>query len=345
MKRFALRFLFAVLSAALLYVLIEYPAPGAALPTLRTAAALPHIRAATPAVRSLTADTPAPAAAPTVSAEPEAPEPAEPGDIFVFMYHDLTENEAETGTWCTTPEQMRSDLETILSYGYLPLSLEDYVSGNYEIGPDYFIVTFDDGYISNLTLAEPVLAEMGISAAVFVITGSTELPSHMSWEQLAELKATGTFTVYSHTHSHLNNAFSSSNEAFLADEALAWQDLTEHLGEIPYRILSYPNGDYTFATMRALAAGGYDLFVIQNIPGWYSDDNPYGIRILSRMNVSANADMPLLVNFNRRRFGFNTIEAALAERQAEADAALAERRAARRAWLDAHRSTSPFPLA
>ena len=343
MKRFALRLLFAALSAALLYVLIEFPAPGAALPTLRTAAALPETRAATPPARALAAAAPSPAAAPTASPEPEPDEPKEPGDIFAFMYHDLTENDAETGTWCTTPAQMRADIETVLSYGYLPLSLEDYITGNYELGPDYFIVTFDDGYLSNLTLAEPVLAEMGIKAAVFVITGSTSLPSHMSWDQLAELLATGTFTVYSHTHSHLNNA-AASNDAFLADEALAWQELTEHLGDIPYRVLSYPNGDYTLATMRALAADGYDLFVIQNIPGWYTENNPYGIRILSRMNVSANADMPFLVNFNRRRFGFSSLEDALARRQAEADEALAAERAARRAWLDAHASSVPTPL-
>lgn len=344
MKRFALRFLYAVFSAALLCVLILYPAPYPAA-TLYTSRTLALSRAATPSVAPLAA--PASDAASAAVLEPEPPEetqPAVPGDIFAFMYHDLTTDEAQTGTWCTTPDKMRDDIETMLRFGYRPLSLEAYVSGDYEIGPDYFIVTFDDGYLSNLTLAEPLLRELGVPASVFVITGSTELENHMSWEQLNELSAGGVFTVYSHTHSHLNSEITPA-QTFLDDAGTAWQLLSSRLDTPPqFRILSYPEGAYTRETMRALAAEGYALLAVQNRPQWYREGNADGIRILVRMNVSYDADMLYLVDVNRAHNGFPSMEETLAARQAEAERALAAERQARRDWLRMHAADTPQPL-
>lgn len=268
----------------------------------------------------------APEAALTAVAEPDEPiSAAEPGDIFAFMYHDLTEDESETGSWTTTPEAMRENLEAVERLGYQPLSIEDYTAGNYEAGVDYYIVTFDDGYLSNVTLAEPILEEMGVSACVFVITSGTDLSWHISWEGLAEMQQRGVLSAYTHTHSHLD-AEHTDRHVFLADTAYSWDEICAHLEEPAYKILSYPGGAYTRETMTALAADGYDLFVIQNRPAWYEEDNAEGIRILVRVNVAYGADMEELIDWNRARNGLASIAQTLAERAAKESAE-------RAAWL------------
>lgn len=333
MKRWIMRILFAALSAWMLHSLITDPYTTDA-PVLSRSEDLPLTWAATPDVLSLTApqaDLPSPA---VDEPEPEPePEPAEPGDIFGIMYHDLTTDLSQTSVWRTTPDCMRDDLETFAELGYLPLSIEDYITGDYEIGPDYYIVTFDDGYTSNLTMAQPLLREMGVPAVVFVITDSVGIQGHMSWDELRELQEGGVFTIYSHTHTHAY-AENMTTDKFIADEKKAWGLLEENLGELPYKILSYPGGAYTRATMKKLAADGYQMFTIQNNPWWYDPDNTEGIRYLRRFNVAYKADILELVELNREINGQCTIEekfAAIAKAEAEA---LAAERAARRAWIE-----------
>lgn len=335
--RHALRILFLIIAVGVLCLL-----PSSAAP-LQHRASPPQI-AATPQVPNLTRRLSAESQIPVT--EPDDPLFAEdetPGDIFGLMYHNLSEDHAECGPWTTTPQLLRENLQTLATMGYLPLSIEDYIAGSYRRGQDYYILTFDDGYLSNLTLAKPILSEMGVPATVFVITGSTEMNHHMSWQQLRELTADGNITVYSHTHTHAN-AQSVSFEEFMADEATAQNQLTEQLGTGKYTILSYPNGAYTKKTMTALAAEGYDLFVIQNRPYWYEEGNADGIRILTRWNVAVDADMETLVNLNRKNHGLNNIADTLAERRAAYMDALRRAHDARLAWAQRQDRDRPITL-
>lgn len=337
--RFFVRILFCTAAVTLLLQMTRLPALSLS-PTMYEACTLVLHRSATQPVLPLAA-VPAEDASAGIAEPDESipqPEPPEPGDIFALMYHDLTEDEAATSDWRTTPEQFRADLQELLDLGYRPLSLEDYVSGEYEIGPDYFIVTFDDGYSSNAELAEPILREMGIPATMFVITGSTELGNHLSWEELAAMQSRGVISVYTHTHTHIDGLQVSTAE-FLADVAKSWQEILAHLTEPEHKILSYPNGSHTRATMRALATDGYGLFVVQSMPWWFEPEEESGadedgIRVLVRMNVAHNADIKRLMNLNRDRMGLNSIDEKLEEIRLAAEAALAAERAERQAWME-----------
>ena len=311
--RWISRVSFFVIAAAIFFSVIRYPQTSGA--TLHTLGEIPLNRAATETVRPLTRPMASLAALPA-EAPGEEPAPAVQGDILGLMYHDLTDDPQKGTAWTTTGEKFREDIEALLGAGYRPLSVEDYLDGAYRAGQDYFIVTFDDGYLSNLTMALPILTEMGVPATVFVITGSEPLDNHMSWDELRTFDASELTSVYSHTDTHIT-AGAVSLDAFLRDEAAAWAKLTEHVSPAR-KILSYPGGSYTKESMEALAADGYELFVIQERPWWYKEENEDGIRVLVRQNVSFDADILKIAETNRRWTGLPTLEEAAVLRERHA---------------------------
>ena len=210
------------------------------------------------------------------------------GDVLALMYHDLAEDgadETQLSPWRTTPAHLREDLQTILSAGYAPLSVEAYAAGEYDPGRDYCIVTFDDGYTSNLTLAEPVLRELGVPASVFVITSMVGEAGHMTWEELRRLSDGGVFTVYSHTHTH-SRADCVSAEAFLQDAERSWAHLEARGFSGCRAVFSFPHGAYTEESLAALAEAGCRLLLLQQDVRGVGD----AVRILVRLNAAPGMD-------------------------------------------------------
>ena len=302
LKRIFLRLLFAAFAAVVLWGFVTTP-PYFEMPTVYEEERQARTAVITPGVDRLWE---APSDVTQRNVEENAPIlETEGGDILGLMYHDLTVDPSLVHEWNTTPQNLRENLMSLMSLGYLPLSVEDYVEGNYSLAQDYFIVTFDDGYLSNLTLAQPVLEALDVPAAVFVITSGVYADHHMSWEELRLAREGGVLSIYSHTHTHMN-ARSVLSEVFLADARRAQEELSRNVGEAEYEILSYPNGAYTRETMQALVREGYDLFVVQDWPEWYDPETDG--KLLVRVNVSGeDTDMLAIANYSRRRAGLSLL--------------------------------------
>ncbi len=329
--RWAGRVLFLAFAGALLYALVTFPLYGG--PSLYATEILPLSRSTTPQA----IPTARPMRETVLSSVAEPPAEAEKvppveGDILPLMYHHLTEDPEQTTAWTTTPEKFREDLTKLLDAGYLPLSVEDYIEKNYARGQDYFVVTFDDGYKSNLYLALPILTELQIPATVFVITGSVDHPDHMTWDEVRKIVASDWVTVYSHTETHMS-ANQNTLEAFLADEHTAWAKIEENI-DPAYKAMAYPSGAYTRESMEVLAAEGYDLFVIQDRPWWYTEENEAGIRILVRHNVEDYADTLKILARNRAQHGLPTLDEATALRAQHAAEEEAARLARYEVWME-----------
>lgn len=330
-KRMSPRLLFCFVSVLLLCGMIAMPELQE--PTLYRAEILSRTNQTTLHTRAAVGDLQAPALSYVI--EPPAETEKEPpvaGNILGLMYHDLTENEANTSAWTTMPEKFRADMTALLEAGYQPLSLEDYAAGNIRTGQDYFVVTFDDGYEANLTMALPILTELSVPGTVFVITGSVTADGHMTWDQLRELTASGVVTVYSHTETHMK-ANENTAQAFLADEHTAWAQIEENLAP-SMKAMAYPHGAYTRETMEALAAEGYKVFAVQDVPWWYTVGNEAGVQILLRYNVAYESDILSIAELSRSRAGLPTIAEATAIRAEAAAAEQAAKEAQRRAWIE-----------
>jgi peptidoglycan/xylan/chitin deacetylase (PgdA/CDA1 family) len=67
----------------------------------------------------------------------------------------------------------------------LPEAIEQIKTGH--LTPDSAIVTFDDGYLDNLTLALPILRKHRVPATIYVATGLVEQATSLWWYELEHL--------------------------------------------------------------------------------------------------------------------------------------------------------------
>jgi peptidoglycan/xylan/chitin deacetylase (PgdA/CDA1 family) len=102
------------------------------------------------------------------------------GRPLIVAYH------AVSSSWrsplAITESALRSQLEYLHHSGYVGLTFADAERRTRDgtLPRRSVVVTFDDGYASNL-LAAPILAEFGYPATVFVVTGFTDSGAALSW--------------------------------------------------------------------------------------------------------------------------------------------------------------------
>ncbi len=126
-------------------VVVEEPAPVHPIPEEAPAEEEPA-----PAEEKMT--TPEEPAPPTEE-EYRAHSVNEMGEVMVIMYHNLAE---ENTAYARRVEDFKKDLQTLYDEGYRPVSLSDYVNGRVTtpMGTTPFVLTFDDGHITNFRYIE-----------------------------------------------------------------------------------------------------------------------------------------------------------------------------------------------
>jgi len=175
----------------------------------------------------------------------------------------------------------------------------------------HLVITFDDGYLDNATVAAPILCRMGLPACFFVTTefiGSQHVPwwdaelgiqsEWMGWDHVRTLAAEG-FEVGAHTMNHVDLGVV-KGEVARVEIAQSGERLQAEIGA-PVRLFSSPYGrrDQITEENRALvreagyrcclsAYGGavgaktdpYDLKRIAVTP-WFRSPSQFGFEILS----------------------------------------------------------------
>lgn len=124
--------------------------------------------------------------------------------VPILMYHDLEGDSLPAA-------QMEEQIAALAQAGYTSVTLADlraYVEQGAELPEKPIVITFDDGYLSNMTYGLPILEKYGMNATIFVIgcsvgkdtykdTGVAMRP-HFSLEQAREMMDTGLITIGSH---------------------------------------------------------------------------------------------------------------------------------------------------
>lgn len=126
--------------------------------------------------------------------------------IPVLCYHRFGPTVADMTV--TTPVLI-AQLDFLRDHGYTVIPLQTLV--DYQLGkgapppPKSVVITVDDGHRSVYDVLLPLVKQYRIPVTLFIYPSAISNASYaMTWEQLAELRATGLFTVQSHTYWHPN---------------------------------------------------------------------------------------------------------------------------------------------
>ena len=188
-------------------------------------------------------------------------------NIPVLMYHNtdyvFSDEQALSSI---TPAGFKSHLEAFREHGYNAVTVKDYIKyteGEYSLPENPFIITFDDGYLSNYTYALPLLKEYDYKASVFVVTGSVGVSDiafpHFNWQQAKEMQESGYIDIYSHTNSHTD--LTTLTPAQLTIEFRRSKIMIESRLGTTCDAFAAPFGRFTPEAVACATAAGYKLMM------------------------------------------------------------------------------------
>lgn len=168
---------------------------------------------------------------------------------------------------------------------YQVVLLDDYVNHKEELADNALIITYDDGHITNYTVAFPILQEFGIKAAFFITIKNMNAAEGLKADQLREMAKYG-MSIQSHTMTH----------PFLSD--LPSQKIREELWESkkiledelsqPVDYLALPGGRYNSKVREIAIEVGYKA-ICTSIIGYNNINSD--LYHLKRWSIMRNNDI------------------------------------------------------
>lgn len=158
--------------------------------------------------------------------------------------------------------------------GYRPLRLDEVWSGlNGRTPPARGVVlTFDDGYEDNYTVAFPILKKYGWTGTFFIVTSTVGTRGHMSTAQIAEMSQAG-MSFESHGQHHID--FSKLPPEAARTELTKSKEIISGWSGHPVEFFAYPAGRFNAPLERLLADLGYHG-ALSEIPGFVTPaSRPY----------------------------------------------------------------------
>lgn len=131
-------------------------------------------------------------------------------DIPILMLHTVNDHPQDNpmGELAVSSKGLDAYLKVLKQWKYQMISMDDLLSGRYDPNRDYIVLTFDDGYKDNLTVAMPVLKKYGARATIFVNPAYISPESDdsdwgfMTWDEVEQAEASGVFDIQAHTMTH-----------------------------------------------------------------------------------------------------------------------------------------------
>lgn len=220
---------------------------------------------------SLPPPEPAPAPQPA-SAEPKtAPAPVakqvavdKAAQVVVLCYHRV--EGAAAGALSIAPELFEQHMQRLKDRGIAVISMQDFLAwrrNEKTIPPRCALITIDDGYVSALETAAPILKKFGYPWTYFIYTKYVGTGGKsVTWEQLESLRDAGV-EIGCHTVSHMSlrdthGKSPEAYEAWLHDEIIGSKQLLEKRLGIRCSVFAYPEGRYNAKVLDMVKAADFE---------------------------------------------------------------------------------------
>ncbi len=183
----------------------------------------------------------------------------------VLMYHGLHASADDAGrfdpVYSVTPEDFLRQMDWLVAHGYRAVRLRDL--DKLDAAAKAVVISFDDGDVSNRTVALPLLKERGLAAEFFVTADFVDQPGMLSSAQTRELADAG-MGVQSHgcTHRYLEDL----EESELAAELRDSKRRLEATSGAVVDALALPGGRGGERERRLARELGY-RYVLNSVPG------------------------------------------------------------------------------
>lgn len=210
---------------------------------------------------------------------------APPIKLPVIMYHSILKDPSRAGSYVVSPETLENDLKFLKERGYssiLPRELYEAVTKGDALPPKPIMITFDDGFLNNLTYALPLLEKYGMKAVVSVVGCYSECFSlrpdpnpayaHLSWDDITELTSTDRIEIGNHSYDmhkkeHRKGTRKMSGEsdaeyyaALVCDIGATQSLLEENCGILP-TTFAYPYGSISEQSIPILQEMGFTVLL------------------------------------------------------------------------------------
>lgn len=199
--------------------------------------------------------------------------------VPILMYHHVGDPPAGADKLRQGLTVSGADFTAQMDYlrqgGYQPVSMRQLFEALYYGVPlpaKPVLLTLDDGYLDNYTVAAPILEQYGFTATFYIISGMVGQPEYMSWEQVLDLERRG-MEIGSHTVSHpdLSTLAAADLAAEVGNSAATLEGYLGH----PVYWFCYPAGRFNVGVIEALKSAGY-LLATTTAPGeTQSSDAPF----------------------------------------------------------------------
>ena len=199
----------------------------------------------------------------------------------IIMYHHILKDPARQGEYVVSPQILEEDFAYLKRLGYESIVIQDlidYIQYGEPLPEKPIMITFDDGYLSNLVYAYPLLEKYDLKAVISVV-GSfcqryTDDPddnpayAQLSWDQVGQLAATGRVEIQNHSYNlHQSQQGASLQEAagesldqyrsrLQQDLSLNQQLIEQATGKRP-TCITYPFGLTTDAARQLVREMGF----------------------------------------------------------------------------------------
>ena len=138
---------------------------------------------------------------------------AEGTPLPIIMYHSVLKDPKRSGSYIVSPQTVENDLAFLKQHGYtavLPCELYEMMTKGESLPEKPIMITFDDGFLNNLTYVLPLLEKYDMKAVVSVVGSYCECFSkipdpnpayaYLSWEDIIELTETQRVEIGNHSY-------------------------------------------------------------------------------------------------------------------------------------------------
>lgn len=197
--------------------------------------------------------------------------------IAILTYHHLLPESLnlsyKTDESVLSVEMFEKQMKYLHDNDFHVLSLDElqaFIKGQKKVPPRSVVITFDDGYKSNLIYAYPILQKYGYQATMFVITHM--LPTSpqpfnankLTMVSFAEMQQVrDVFSFQSHTD-NMHKKKGAAPYLIAMPEQDVKNDLLRSKQMVHARFFAYPYGMYNSRVVRLLRETGYEMAFTTN---------------------------------------------------------------------------------